>query len=103
MFYFKYHFNLLAFAGGIYLFFGNTKTNTSSSAKKLNQFFSSSQTEKQKLKPKLLPPAAQANPSAEAVTNAQATINKISLMKLRKQIFQSQLDAVSAGNKSNKC
>lgn len=39
--------------------------------------------------------AAQANPSAEAVTNAQAAINKIS-DEAKKTDFQSQLDAVSA-------
>ena len=86
---------LIAFAGGIYLFFGNTKTNTSSSQPKSSISSSSSSQTDLEAKAQELLSAAQANPSAEAVTNAQAAINKIS-DEAKKTDFQSQLDAVSA-------
>lgn len=86
---------LIAFAGGIYLFFGNTKTNTSSSQPKSSISSSSSSQADLEAKAQELLSAAQANPSAEAVTNAQAAINKIS-DEAKKTDFQSQLDAVSA-------
>ncbi len=86
---------LIAFAGGIYLFFGNTKTNTSSSQPKISISSSSSSQTDLEAKAQELLSAAQANPSAEAVTNAQAAINKIS-DEAKKTDFQSQLDAVSA-------
>lgn len=86
---------LIAFAGGIYLFFGNTKTNTSSSQQKSSISSSSSSQTDLEAKAQELLSAAQANPSAEAVTNAQAAINKIS-DEAKKTDFQSQLDAVSA-------
>ena len=86
---------LIAFAGGIYLFFGNTKTNTSSSQPKSSISSSSSSQIDLEAKAQELLSAAQANPSAEAVTNAQAAINKIS-DEAKKTDFQSQLDAVSA-------
>ena len=86
---------LIAFAGGIYLFFGNTKTNTSSSQPKSSISSSSSSQTDLETKAQELLSAAQANPSAEAVTNAQAAINKIS-DEAKKTYFQSQLDAVSA-------
>ena len=86
---------LIAFAGGIYLFFGNTKTNTSSSQPKSSIGSSSSSQADLEAKAQELLSAAQANPSAEAVTNAQAAINKIS-DEAKKTDFQSQLDAVSA-------
>ncbi|WP_455679131.1 peptidase [Streptococcus sp.] len=86
---------LIAFAGGIYLFFGNTKTSTSSSQPKSSISSSSSSQADLEAKAQELLSAAQANPSAEAVTNAQAAINKIS-DEAKKTDFQSQLDAVSA-------
>ena len=86
---------LIAFAGGIYLFFGNTKTNTSSSQPKSSISSSSFSQADLESKAQELLSAAQANPSAEAVTNAQAAINKIS-DEAKKTDFQSQLDAVSA-------
>ena len=86
---------LIAFAGGIYLFFGNTKTNSSSSQPKSSISSSSSSQADLEAKAQELLSAAQANPSAEAVTNAQAAINKIS-DEAKKTDFQSQLDAVSA-------
>ncbi|SFR80899.1 hypothetical protein SAMN05216416_1644 [Streptococcus equinus] len=86
---------LIAFAGGIYLFFGNTKTNTSNSQPKSSISSSSSSQADLEAKAQELLSAAQANPSAEAVTNAQAAINKIS-DEAKKTDFQSQLDAVSA-------
>lgn len=86
---------LIAFAGGIYLFFGNTKTNTSSSQPKSSISSSSFSQVDLEAKAQELLSAAQANPSAEAVTNAQAAINKIS-DEAKKTDFQSQLDAVSA-------
>lgn len=86
---------LIAFAGGIYLFFGNTKTNTSSSQPKSSISSSSFSQADLEAKAQELLSAAQANPSAEAVTNAQAAINKIS-DEAKKTDFQSQLDAVSA-------
>lgn len=86
---------LIAFAGGIYLFFGNTKTNMSSSQPKSSISSSSSSQTDLEAKAQELLSAAQANPSAEAVTNAQAAINKIS-DEAKKTDFQSQLDAVSA-------
>lgn len=86
---------LIAFAGGIYLFFGNTKTNTSSSQPKISISSSSSSQTDLEAKAQELLSAAQANPSAKAVTNAQAAINKIS-DEAKKTDFQSQLDAVSA-------
>ena len=86
---------LIAFAGGIYHFFGNTKTNTSSSQPKSSIGSSSSSQTDLEAKAQELLSAAQANPSAEAVTNAQAAINKIS-DEAKKTDFQSQLDAVSA-------
>ena len=86
---------LIAFAGGIYLFFGNTKTNTSSSQPKSSISSPSSSQIDLEAKAQELLSAAQANPSAEAVTNAQAAINKIS-DEAKKTDFQSQLDAVSA-------
>ncbi|WP_234916635.1 peptidase, partial [Streptococcus equinus] len=86
---------LIAFAGGIYLFFGNTKTNTSSSQPKSSISSSSSSQADLEAKAQELLSAAQANPSAEAVTDAQAAINKIS-DEAKKTDFQSQLDAVSA-------
>lgn len=86
---------LIAFAGGIYLFFGNTKTNTSSSQPKSSISSSSSSQTDLEAKAQELLSAAQTNPSAEAVTNAQAAINKIS-DEAKKTDFQSQLDAVSA-------
>ncbi|MFP3767102.1 peptidase [Streptococcus sp. TATVAM-FAB35] len=86
---------LIAFAGGIYLFFGNTKTNTSSSQPKSSISSSSSSQADLEAKAQELLSAAQANPSAEAVTNAQAAINKIS-DEAKKTDFQSQLDVVSA-------
>ena len=93
---------LIAFAGGIYLFFGNTKTNTSSSQPKSSISSSSFSQADLEAKAQELLSAAQANPSAEAVTNAQAAINKIS-DEANKTDFQSQLDAVSAEvtNKTN--
>lgn len=86
---------LIAFAGGIYLFFGNTKTNTSSSQPKSSISSSSFSQADLEAKAQELLSAAQANPSAEAVINAQAAINKIS-DEAKKTDFQSQLDAVSA-------
>lgn len=86
---------LIAFAGGIYLFFGNTKTNTSSSQPKSSISSSSFSQADLEAKAQELLSAAQANPSAEAVTNAQAAINKIS-DEAKKTDFQSQLDAISA-------
>lgn len=86
---------LIAFAGGIYLFFGNTKTNTSSSQPKSSISSSSFSQADLEAKAQELLSATQANPSAEAVTNAQAAINKIS-DEAKKTDFQSQLDAVSA-------
>ena len=86
---------LIAFAGGIYLFFGNTKTNTSSSQPKSSISSSSFSQADLEAKAQELLSAAQANPSAEAVTNAQSAINKIS-DEAKKTDFQSQLDAVSA-------
>lgn len=87
---------LIAFAGGIYLFFGNTHTSTSSSEPRTSATSSSSSSEADlEANAQSLLDQAKANPSADAVTNAQAAINKIS-DEAKKTDLQSQLDAVSA-------
>lgn len=94
---------LIAFGAGIYLIFGNNYASTSSS-QTTTAVSSSSSTSEEELEAnaEALLAEAQANPTSEAVTNAQAAINKLS-DESKKTDLQSQLDAVSAEvtNESN--
>ena len=94
---------LIAFGAGIYLIFGNNYASTSSS-QTATAVSSSSSTSEEDLEAnaEALLAKAQANPTSEAVTNAQAAINKLS-DESKKTDLQSQLDAVSAEvtNESN--
>lgn len=94
---------LIAFGAGIYLIFGNNYASTSSS-QTTTAVSSSSSTSEEDLEAnaEALLAEAQANPTSEAVTNAQAAINKLS-DESKKTDLQSQLDAVSAEvtNESN--
>lgn len=94
---------LIAFGAGIYLIFGNNYASTSSS-QTTTAISSSSSTSEEDLEAnaEALLAEAQANPTSEAVTNAQAAINKLS-DESKKTDLQSQLDAVSAEvtNESN--
>lgn len=94
---------LIAFGAGIYLIFGNNYASTSSS-QTTTAVSSSSSTSEEDLEAnaEALLAKAQANPTSEAVTNAQAAINKLS-NESKKTELQSQLDAVSAEvtNESN--
>ena len=94
---------LIAFGAGIYLIFGNNYASTSSS-QTTTAISSSSSTSEEDLEAnaEALLAEAQANPTSEAVTNAQAAINKLS-DESKKTYLQSQLDAVSAEvtNESN--
>lgn len=94
---------LIAFGAGIYLIFGNNYASTSSS-QTTTAISSSSSTSEEDLEAnaEALLAEAQANPTSEAVTNAQAAINKLS-DESKKTYLQSQLDAVSTEvtNESN--
>ena len=94
---------LIAFGAGIYLIFGNNYASTSSS-QTTTAVSSSSSTSEEDLEAnaKALLAEVQSNPTSEAVTNAQAAINKLSY-ESKKTDLQSQLDAVSAEvtNESN--
>ncbi len=94
---------LIAFAAGIYLLFGNNYASTSSSQTTTTVSSSSSASEEDlEANAESLLAEAQANPTSEAVTNAQAAINKLS-DETKKTDLQSQLDTVSAEvtNESN--
>ena len=95
---------LIAFGAGIYLIVGNSYASNSTSQATTATSSSSSTTSEEDLEAKAasLLAEAQANPTSEAVTNAQAAINKLS-DESKKTDLQSQLDAVSAEvtNESN--
>lgn len=78
---------LIAFGAGIYLIFGNNYASTSSS-QTTTAVSSSSSTSEEELEAnaEALLAEAQANPTSEAVTNAQAAINKLS-DESKKQIY----------------
>lgn len=94
---------LIAFGAGICLIFGNNYASTSSSQTTTAVSASSSTSEEDlEANAKALLAEVQSNPTSEAVTNAQAAINKLSY-ESKKTDLQSQLDAVSAEvtNESN--
>ena len=95
---------LIAFGAGIYLIFGNSYASNSTSQATTATSSSSSTTSEEDLEAKAasLLAEAQANPTSEAVTNAQAAINKL-FDESKKTDLLSKLDAVSAEvtNESN--
>lgn len=95
---------LVALAAGIYLIFGNSQTKASSTEPTSSSVASSSTTSEEELEEKAKASLAEAQDkrTSEAITNAQAAINKLS-DEAKKIDLQSQLDAISAeiNNESN--
>lgn len=87
---------LIILGGGVYVFFNNHYANMINSAKTSALTFSSSTTDEKDLETKAnsLIAEAKSHPTAEAITNAQATIDKLSDGKTKSDL-QTQLTAIS--------